>query len=63
MGEPVRIQVRCPEETKNRYSEAAGAVGMTYGEFALYASLFILENRDDFRKFSTKEMRRREKRR
>lgn len=60
MAEPVRIQVRCTEDTERKYDEASGAFGMTYGEFAYYAAAFALENRSDFDRFVTKSERKRE---
>lgn len=58
--EPVRIQIRCSEGTKQDWDKAAGAFGLTYGELAATAAKFALENDSDFRKFLRKEERRRD---
>lgn len=63
MAQPVNIQVRCDDETANKFSEAANAFGMTYGEFVWFVSLYALDNREDFKRYYQKEKRRREKRR
>jgi len=55
MAEPPRLRIRCTEQVKNRYAEAASAFGMTYGEFAVNAAKFILANRKDFRRFVYEE--------
>lgn len=59
MPDPVRIQVRCSEDTANKYGEAASAFGLTYGAFAWLAANYVLENRDDFKRFIHEEGRRR----
>lgn len=61
MGKKPRLQVRCEEETKNKYAQASDKFGMSYGEFALFVSLFVMENEDDFRRFVTRQERKREK--
>jgi hypothetical protein len=57
MTEPVRIRIRCAEKVRRKWREACAVVDMDYGELAYYAAKYILENRDDFRKFMHSEER------
>lgn len=63
MADKVRIRIRCPEVVREKWRKAAGQFDLTYGELAMYAAKFVLENEREFRRFINKESRRRDDRR
>ena len=60
MPEPVRLQIRCSEDTETTVKAAAARFGMTLGEFAAVAAKFAEANDDDFEQFAYKESRKRD---
>lgn len=49
MTDPVRIRVRCAEETREEWTDVKGTHDLTHGELARAAATFIKENEEEFK--------------
>lgn len=57
MAEPVRLQIRCTEDTATKVRATAKDNGMTLGEFVSNAADFIESNDTQFDRFTSVDKR------
>lgn len=57
MSKPIQLRIRGTDTVRSKFRQACAKFDLEYGEMALNAAKFVMENEEQFRRFVYEEER------